>query len=161
MKIIHIQECRIIYNEDKYRIKTPIGVFNDLNDAIQVYPYITEAERVRKCKYCGRYFLRTGVKDVRRIYCTEECYKKSHSRINQEKYYQRIFTGQRIFNPDHYLQRIRDHDNRDFRKDIHRQFIQDDNYWGVGESNLSEHMANNFTKEHEYVRREKKRLLNR
>ena len=161
MKIIHIRECRIIYDKDKYRISTPIGVFKDLNDAIEVYPHLYEAERVKKCKYCGRYFLRTGVKDVRRIYCSEECYKKSHSKINQQKYYERIFTGQGIFYPDQYLQRIRDHNNRDFQKDKSKLFIQDDNYWGLGESNLSEHIANNFKKEQEYIKREKKRLLNR
>lgn len=161
MKIIHIQECRIIYTKDKYKIKTPLGIFNNINDAIKVYPYLYEAERVRQCKYCGKYFLRTGIKDVRRIYCSRECYNKSRSQITQDNYYKRIFTGQRIFSPDHYLQRIMDHENRDFRKDKQKLFIQDDNYWGLGESNLSEHMANNFKKEQEYIKREKKRLLQR
>ena len=160
MKIIHIQECRIIYNEDKYRIRTPIGIFKDINDAIEVYPYLEEAKRIKQCPICNKYFIDKATNNNMK-YCSEECLKKGHSEMTMANYYKRIFTGQGIFYPDQYLQRIRDHENRDFQKDKHKLFIQDDNYWGLGESNLSEHIANNFEYEHEYIKREKKRLLNR
>ena len=160
MKIIHIQECRIIYNEEKIRIKTPIGVFNNINDAIEVYPYIDEAKRIKQCPICNTYFIDKATNNNMK-YCSEECYNKGQNINKREYYYNRIFTGQGVFYPDQYLQRIRDHNNRDYQKDKSKLFIQDDNYWGLGESNLSGHIANNFEYEHEYIKREKKRLLNR
>ena len=158
MKIISHKGLRIVYDNDKYSIKTPIGVFKDINDAIEVYPILTEVDRVKECKYCGKYFLRTGVKDVRRVYCSDDCYKKSDSERRLADYYGKIFVKTEPFKPDHYLQKIRDHENRDFNKDKSKLFIQDDNYWGLGTGNLTGTPANSFDKEKKYIRNELKRL---
>lgn len=162
MKIIHYGDIRIIMkNREEYKIKTPLGIFTDINDAITQYPILEEHKRIIKCGLCGKYFIKYGREDNSRKYCSRECYKKAHSIINQKNYYKRIFTGQGIFKADQYTQKLEDHTNRDFNKDKTKLFIQDDNYWGLGESHLAEHKANNFYKEHEYIRKEKKRLLER
>ena len=157
MKIIHLKECRIIYKEDKYRISTPIGAFKDINDAIEVYPYLTEIKRVKKCSICNNYFFDITSNNTR-SYCTEECAKKANSELSNANYYNKIFVKTEPFKPDHYQQLIKDHENRDYRKDKSKLFIQDDNYWGLGTGNLTGTPANSFEKEKKYIRNELRRL---
>lgn len=99
------------------------------------------------CKLCGAPI--TQVKNGRkREFCSDYCrlrYKdiKRGNVVNRDKIYDK-----------HYIQQIRDSENR--AKETN--FNQDDNYWGLGESDLKEHMAKDFIQEAIYVRKEKERL---
>jgi hypothetical protein len=146
---------------NEYTIKTPLGIFKDINDAIDCYPSLKEHKNIRECGHCHRYFIKIGKENAARKYCSEECSKEANSIKTKENYYNKVFTGQNRFSPTHYSQQLKDAENRNFEKDLTKQFIQDDTYWGLGESGLSGHIANDEDREQKYIRNEKKRLLGR
>ena len=159
MKIICHKGVRIIYkiNKEDYRIKTPIGVFNDINHAIEVYPNLKEVNRVKECKCCGKYIFDTNSNN-NRVYCSEECARKGKIEITNINYYNKIFVRPQPFKPDHYTQSLKDVENRSMDKNNPIEYMQDDNYWGLGTGNLTETPANNFKREHKYIQNELKRL---
>lgn len=157
MKIICHKGIRIVYDDDKQTIKTPIGVFNDIKDAIDVYPILTEVKRVKQCPICGNYFLDKATNNNGK-YCSEKCIKKATSiRINGY-YYDKIFVRRNPFKPDHYTQSLKDVENRKIDKNNPIEYMQDDTYWGLGTGNLTGTPAHSFEKEKKYVRNELKRL---
>ena len=69
MKIIHIHDVRIIMNSrTEYKIQTPLGILTDINDAVELYPYLTEDKKVRQCPICKQYFVKYGREDNAKQY---------------------------------------------------------------------------------------------
>ena len=145
-------------DRNNYSIQSPIGVFKNINDAVEVYPYLTEHNRITQCQYCQRYFIKYGKEDNPRVYCNEECSRKAKSIQVNNYYYDKIFVKREPFRTDHYTQILKDTDNRRMDKVNPIEYIQDDNYWGLGTGNLTGTPANNFKREHKYIRNELKRL---
>ena len=155
MKIIHIQECRIILkNRDEYKIQSPTGIFNDINDAIQVYPYLTEHNRITQCPICETYFIKYGKEDNARKYCSKEC-SETYNRINKREINRMWIRDKWIRESKQTL--LNDKDNRSRNWEYH----QNDNFWGLGESNLHEHPKEDFEHEHNLIKKEKQRLYGR
>ena len=153
MKIIHVNNyLRIIQrNETDYKIQTPIGVFQDINDAIEVYPEITENNRIRQCPICQKYFIKYGKTQNNKKYCSKECSDK----------YRRIYKNEynRMWNRDKWLRDrnntiISDYTNRSNNYEFH----QNDTFWGLGSSHISETMNQDEETEKNTIRKELKRL---
>lgn len=148
MKIIYLTEhIKLIYkNFHEYTIKSPLGVFKDINDAIEAYPIITENKHVIKCKYCGKYFLKLEKRDNRRVYCSEECKRYYKQDYNNQQYYQK--------------KKKRDEFKLYSMKEnkYNKEFNQDDTYWGIGNTNISGRIGEDFDNEHKKIRNEMKRL---
>lgn len=159
MKIIHIQDIRILMKtRDTYKIRTPLGILNNINDAVELYPYLKEHHRISRCPVCGLYFIKYGKEDNARKYCSNECSRRANSHNTQQNYYNRIFVNTHPFKTDYYTQQIRDNENRQTDKQNPLEYHQDDTYWGIGTGNLREHRAYDFTKEHKYIRNELRKL---
>ena len=155
MKIIHIQECRIILkNRDEYKIQSPTGIFNDINDAIQVYPYLTEHNRITQCPICETYFIKYGKEDNARKYCSKKC-SETYNRINKREINRMWIRDKWIRESKQTL--LNDKDNRSLNWEYH----QNDNFWGLGESNLHEHRKEDFQYEHNIIKKELERIYNR
>lgn len=156
MKIIKQDNIRIIIKDrNEYTIKTPIGVFKDINDAINTYPNLAGNKRIRQCKNCGTYFLLYNKGDNPRKYCSDKCSKKGNIIRTTENYYNTVFVDPNPYKPDMYSQQIKDTHAR--QKGI-PEYHQDDTYWGLGTGNLTEQPANNFTHEYKYIQNELRRL---
>ena len=160
MKIIHVNNyLRIIQrNETEYKIKTPIGVFQDINDAIEVYPEITENNRIRQCPICQKYFIKYGKTQNNKKYCSKECSRRGKINNTQENYYNKTFVNPNPFQTDYYAQQIKDNENRQTDKQNPLEYHQDDTYWGIGTGNLNTKPSNDPEREHKYIRKELKRL---
>jgi len=80
---------KLVYkNKDEYTIKTAFGNFPDVNEAIKEVPSIKESKNVKKCEWCGRYFLSIGNRYNRRKTCSEECsieFRRCRNRRNNDK----------------------------------------------------------------------------
>lgn len=153
MKIIRINEIRIIYkNFNEYTIKTTLGDFKDINEAIEYYPHLKEDNKnIKKCGYCGRYFIKAGRKDAARKYCSTECSDKYY-RIYQNEY-------NRMWKRDKWL---RDSKKRILTDRDHHwtnpEYYQDDRFWGIGSSHITEHPKQDPDTEHLTIKKELKRL---
>lgn len=159
MKIIHIQDIRILMKtRDKYKIRTPLGILNNINDAIELYPYLKEHHRISRCPVCGLYFIKYGKEDNARKYCSDECSRRGHINNTQENFYNKTFVNTNPFQTDRYAQQLKDSENRQSDKQNPLEFHQDDNYWGLGTGNLNTKPNNNPEIEHKYIRKELKRL---
>lgn len=155
MKIILMNEIEVIIKSmDDYLIKSPIGVFKDINDAIDNYPFLKEHKNIRKCELCGDYFIKYGKGQNKRKYCSDRCSKKAHSNNAIKSKYKKTFTNPEPFDPAQCSQYLKDSTNR--MKDW--EFHQDDIYWGLGESTLSEHRTWSFEDESRYIQNELRRI---
>ena len=138
-------------NREKYTIKTPLGIFTDINDAITQYPKLTEHQKINQCPICNKYFIKYGKEDNARKYCSTEC-SNTYNRINKREI-------NRMWMRDKY---IRDKNNTILNDKEHRsenwEFRQDDTFWGLGESNLHEHRNSDEEHEHNIIQKELKRL---
>ena len=155
MKIIHIRECRIIMKtRNEYSIKSPIGVFKNINDAIEAYPYLKEHKRISECPICNTYFIKYGKEDNARKYCSKEC-AETYKRIRERE-------ANRMYARDKWLResnhtRLKDKDNRSLNWEYH----QNDTFWGLGESNLHEHPKDDFKHEENIIKKELRRIYGR
>ena len=151
MKIIHIDNIRIIMrNRTDYKIRTPIGILDDINDAIELYPNITGHQRVSRCPVCGLYFIKYGKEDNARKYCTPECAEK-YNKINKKEI-------ARMWQRDKYL---RDKNKTILNDELNRsknwEYHQNDTFWGLGNSNIQGHAKQDFDYELNLIRKELKR----
>ena len=162
MKIYYIDNIKIIWKDiNSYVIKSPLGNFDDINKAVEVFPNLITDKHVVKCVWCGGYFLRFGKKNNRQKTCSKECsklyhIKKASDRVMSQYYSQKRISKQNI---------------KDFIKEnngLPDGFNQDDTIYGLGESNLTENVAKNketgeydWEKELKVVQAEKRRLMNR
>ena len=154
MKIIHHGNIRInLKTYKEYKIKTPIGVFTDINDAVQVYPELNEIKRIKQCPQCEKYFIDNSRQNNRK-YCTNKCSEE------YKKIYKNIYNS--AWQRDKWL---RTKNNTIINDKEHRsenwEFRQDDNFWGLGESNLHEHRNPDEEYEHNIIRKELNRILHR
>ena len=151
MKIIHIHDIRIIMkNRDEYKIRTPIGILNNINDAIELYPTLKEHNKISRCPVCGRYFIKYNKQDNARKYCTPECAEK-YNKINRREI-------NRMWMRDKYLRDknttlINDEHNRSKNWEFH----QNDTFWGLGNSNIKGHAKKDFEYEYNIIKQELKR----
>ena len=151
MKIIHIDNIRIIMqNRTDYKIRTPLGILNNINDAIELYPNISNHQRISRCPICGLYFIKYGKEDNARKYCSSECAER-YNKINKKEI-------ARMWQRDKYLRDknktiLNDEQNRS----INWEFHQNDTFWGLGNSNIQGHAKNDFDYEHNIIQKELKR----
>lgn len=151
--ISHKGLLHIFYNEDEYKVKTPIGVFFDINEALEVYPTLRNISRVKECEWCGKIFVDVS-KYNKRKYCSDECSCQANINKTLENR-----NGKTFVNPDIvevYLspQYFEDERNRVITNEFH----QDDNYWGLGTGNLNTKPREDPEREHQYIKNELKRL---
>ena len=159
MKIIHIRDVRIIMNSrTEYKIQTPIGILTDINDAVELYPYLTEDKKVRQCPICQKYFVKYGREDNAKKYCSEECSRIGNINNTQENYYNKLFVNTNPFRTDRYTQQLKDSENRQSDKQNPLEFHQDDTYWGIGTGNLNTKPSKDPEREHQYIKKELKKL---
>lgn len=65
---------KLVYrNKDEYTIKTSIGNFTDVNNAIEKVPVIKTSKNVKQCEWCGKYFIKIGNRSNRRKTCSNNC----------------------------------------------------------------------------------------
>ena len=138
---------------EEHKIQTPIGIFNDINKAIKTYPSLIEAKRVKKCPECETYFIDRSRMNNRK-YCSEPC---SNEAI---RIYKNIYNS--AWNRDKWLRTknttiIQDKQHTKTNYEYH----QNDNFWGLGESNLREHPNKDEDKEHELITKELQRINRR
>ena len=152
MKILHIKDARIIMNSrTEYKIQTPLGILDNINDAVEVYPYLTEDKRVRQCPICQTYFIKYGKGDNAKKYCSKEC-AEQYNKINKREI-------NRMWKRDKY---IRDR-NTTLIKDTqysnqNAEYHQNDTFWGIGSSHLHEHPKADEEHEKNAIQQEMKRL---
>ena len=151
MKIIHIQDIRIIMKtRTEYHIQTPLGVLKDMNDAIQLYPYLQDHNRITQCPICKKYFIKYGKEDNARKYCTPEC-AETYNRINKKEI-------SRMWQRDKYLRDknitiLQDEHNRSKNWEYH----QNDIFWGLGNSNIQGKAKKDFKYEYNIIQKELRR----
>ena len=151
MKIIRIKDIRIVMKDrTTYSIQSPIGVFKNINDAIEQYPYLTEDNKISQCPICGDYFIKYGKGDNNRVYCSKECFTENKN--YQSKMRKRKKDVQKI-----HKQRIQDYRNHSMNWEFH----QDDTIWGLGTGYLSKNRNEDFEKEKDIVSKELRRLKHR
>ena len=82
------EHIKIYYeNLDTYSIKTPLGVFNTVDDALNIYPSIKEHKNIQQCVTCGKYFVKVGRKNGPRKCCSDECSKINKKFTNRKAAY--------------------------------------------------------------------------
>lgn len=69
-------------SNSNYTVITPSNSFNDINEAILVYPELAEAKYIAKCNLCNKYFVK--YKANRRKYCSDSCSEEAN-RLKQNK----------------------------------------------------------------------------
>ena len=152
MKIIKIKDIQIIYKDfHEYTIKTPIGVFKDINDAVKCYPYLKDDGRnIKRCGYCGKYFIKAGRKDAARKYCSKKC-SDAYNTINKREI-------NRMWTRDKYLRDKTYNIVNDYL--YHKQnpeYTENDTFWGLGSSHLGEHAQKDHEHEHNIIKKELRR----
>ena len=137
-------------NRTDYKIRTPIGILDDINDAVELYPNITGHQRISRCPVCGLYFIKYGKEDNARKYCTPECAER-YNKINKKEI-------ARMWQRDKYL---RDKNKTILNDELNRsknwEFHQNDTFWGLGNSNIQGHAKQDFDYELNLIRKELKR----
>ena len=105
-----------------------------------------------KCWYCGK-----PIKKKWKKFCSKKCTDLYYKKKNWDE----SFTKKIEYDTFH-KQLIEDYDNRfEEDEDMSVEFKEDDNKWGLGESNLNGKKLNSFKKELREVRKEKERLMGR
>ena len=151
MKIIHIDNIRIIMrNRTDYKIRTPIGILDNINDAVKLYPNITGHQRVSRCPVCGLYFIKYGKEDNAKKYCSPECSERYRKIYKNE--YNRMWMRDKYLR-DKNITLINDEHNRSLNWEFH----QNDNFWGLGNSNIQGHAKEDFQYEHNLIKQELRR----
>lgn len=151
--ISHKGLLHIFYNKEGYKVKTPLGVFFDINDALEVYPTLRNISRVKECEWCGKIFVDVS-KYNKRKYCSDECSCQANINKTTENEKKGIFVNSDIVEIYLSPQYFEDERNRV----ITNEFQQDDNYWGLGTGNLNTKPSNDPQREHQYIQNELKRL---
>ena len=157
-----IDNIHIIWKDiDSYVIETPLGNFDDINEAVKLFPNLTEDKHIVKCNWCGGYFVRFGNKYNKKKTCSKECARQSNIFKTTKYNYDNYKTKKRI-------SKSNIHDFIQQHGSLPEGFNQDDNLYGLGESNLTENVAKNkktgeydWDKELKAVQKEKRRLMNR
>ena len=144
-----------------YIIETPLGNFDDINKAIEVFPNLTKDKHVIECEWCGKYFLRYGTKYNGKKTCDSTCAKllKQHNdRCRKSEY---IAIKKQV-------SEINLHDFIQSKGALPDGFNQDDSFYELGESNLTQNVTKDsktgeydWDKELKVIQKEKRRLLNR
>ncbi len=85
---------KLIYkNKDEYLIKTSFGNFTDVNEAVEKVPVIKDSKNIRKCVWCGCYFVNVGSGSNNRKTCSENCSIEFKRQRNRNNYHEKkIFT---------------------------------------------------------------------
>ena len=151
--ISHRGLLHLFYNEQGYRIKTPIGVFFDINEALEMYPNLMNINRVKECQLCGRIFVDLSTYNKRK-YCSDECSCQANINKTTENEKKDIFVNSDVIEVYLAPQYLEDERNRVITNEFH----QDDNYWGLGTGNLNTKPSNDMQREHQYIQNELKRL---
>lgn len=95
MKVIILDSGNKLYykNKDEYIIKTTIGNFNDINEVIKKYPDVKNSKNIKKCVWCGRYFVNVGSGSNNRKTCSKHCSSEFLKQRNRNNYHKKkIFT---------------------------------------------------------------------
>lgn len=150
--------CKLYYkNKDEYTIKTTIGNFTDVNEVIKKYPNVKESKYVRKCKWCGRYFITIGNRSNKRKYCSDNCSHKAKNSITMDSYYKSLIINYGENPADKYKYSMNDWaKGEELGKGT--EYKHDDRNWGLGTGNLTGKKANNFKSEYRIIKNELKRL---
>ena len=79
---------KLIYkNKDKYTIKTSVGNFTDVNEAVKKVPSIIGSKNVKKCVWCGRFFINVGPGSHKRKTCSKNCSIEHRRQRNRNNLY--------------------------------------------------------------------------
>jgi hypothetical protein len=151
--ISHKGLLHLFYDKEEYKIKTPIGVFFDINDALEVYPTLRNISRVKECGLCGKIFVDISTYNKRK-YCCDECSHQAHLDKKIEHNNKKMFVNPDIIEVYLSPQYFEDERNR-VRTN---EFYQDDDYWGLGTGNLNTKPNEDPQREHKYILNELKRL---
>ena len=91
MKVIILENGnKVIYkNKDEYTIKTTIGNFTDVNEVIKKIPNVKNCKNVRKCEWCGRYFINVGSGSNNRKTCSKQCSSEFLKQRNRNNYHKK------------------------------------------------------------------------
>lgn len=118
------------------------------------------------CPICLKNFT-DNTPDKHQIFCSNKCKQKYYNKYSRKE--------KSIINPKKYTYEYYPNKNRDehlktkewqrniadMEKNKGLEFNQDDNNWGVGESNLLEHRVNDEKLEAYYIKKELKRISSR
>lgn len=151
--ISHKGLLHILYNKKEYKVKTPLGVFFDINDALEVYPTLRNISRVKECGLCGKIFVDLSTKNNCK-YCCDECAYQAKMDKTIEKRNEKTFVNPDIIEVYLTPQYLEDERNRLLTS----EFQQDDSYWGLGTGNLNTKPNEDVNREHQYIKNELKRL---
>ena len=137
-----------------YEVLTPLGSYNDINKAVEQYPYLNEHKNIRKCAFCGKYFVKVGRENATRKYCSDYCSKEAH-KDSKARWKRKQDKLQRI-----YAERTIDESikNKEYI-DRGNEFMQIDTPATMGESNLKEHRKKDFEYEMKLIKSEINRLI--
>lgn len=119
------------------------------------------------CEWCGKPIKQPGTGRSRK-YCSNRCKKAAY----HERQKQKCLNIPEDFLLKNPLYRIEDHKLRfTYQQPIYDEeiryggqeleFTENDNKWGLGESNLTEHAAGDKTQEAAYIKKELKRIFTR
>lgn len=153
MKIIKERDVTVVIKTaDDYMVKTPIGVFDDINEAIKLFPYLSDHKNIRQCPQCKKWFIKYGKGKNRQKYCSKEC-SKAYLKV-----YKNIYNS--AWNRDKWLResnKWRISDNKNNNPEYH----QNDAFWGLGESRVGAHRSNDEQKEANIIKKELKRIYSK
>ena len=151
--ISHKGLLHLFYDKEEYKVKTPIGVFFDINDALEVYPTLRNVSRVKECPYCKKIFVDLSTNNNRK-YCSDECSCQADINGRVERRNKQTFV-----NPDFVDVYLSPQYFEDERNRVRtNEFSQDDDYWGLGTGNLNTKPNEDVNREHQYIKNELKRL---
>lgn len=109
----------------------------------------------RKCECCGKEIPETKGPGRPRKYCSIQCRRNMEFKKRIDK---------SIYSYEDWLIKYPKYSQEDYKlrytdKDL--SFTENDNNWGLGESNLTEHPLENQEHEMNYVKQELKRIFSR
>lgn len=95
LKVIILEGGNKLYykNKEEYTIKTTIGNFNDVNEAVKKIPVIKDSKNIKKCEWCGRFFINVGSGSNNRKTCSKHCSSEFLKQRNRDNYHKK-----KIFN---------------------------------------------------------------
>ena len=159
MKVVILEGGnKLIYrNKDEYTIKTSSGNFTDVNEAVEKVPVLKESKNIKKCVWCGKYFIKVGKRSNKRKYCSDDCSKKADNSNRLDNYYKTLFVNYNENPADKYKYSMNDWAKGE-QLGKGTQYKHNDLKWGVGTGNLTGKPANNFKSEYKIIQNELKRL---